>query len=1226
MMKIRFSNKRLYTILAVVFALAIISDFLSESEAPYILEARAFERKLHKAEEEGLQCLENLREADSLPVLAALPGDGLSSETYSIFKYSGGSLAAWTNNSLTVPDTYDDERFDGKVLTLANRTVLVNKLSDDGDIYLCLINIYNDYSINNKYLETGFNPEFGLKVNAGISYDQGGAYPIHDVSGQYLFSLVFDRSHPLINGINIIPLVMWLLFTVLFLLVADRLAAWLVKKGFSRMGFLASLQMVLILYLVFLLLDKPDVFTGMDIFSPFRFTLGPLIPSPGHLLLLGALFLFICIEFYRYFPRPSCKGEKTVWDIAKMGLFLSLASFMFFIFSELLQKLVLGSNINFRIYEIADIDIFSLVSISASALILVALSIYLLRVAMFCKNLPFRTVVPALLLSILILYLLNVFSGSYSLMPVLAYLLLALQAWFFRNGKARLINVGVTFALIAAAYSAYIIPGLTFQKETENLKVISANFSNQNDIYGEALLIDLWPDLKTDTLLNEMMNNDFLSSGEAQSVYSYLDSVYFTAYWDNYERIYTICEDDSPLYFESDTFRVENCFNFFRKRAEDLGIAVTDSNLVFLDNNSGRPYYLGCLYYERDDGRQNGLFIELINLVKYTQSGYPELLLDKDYDKQVNTGDYSIAKYIDKSLVLQTGEYPFDSHLKLDLDDSTNYQAVRGEGDIEFFVYSDNNITVVVARPLLNFMDVVVTFTHLFIAFFVLFMFVQLILNPPVTLIPGRMNFTHKLQIAFISLLLGSLLAIGTVVVILSINQYRGKHYENIEEKLRSVSIELDHKLSDLDSLDRDWSADSYPDLDALLVKFSNVFETDINLYDTGGELLATSRREVFDKELKSERMSFAAYSQLKHGGSAQYIHNEKIGQLEYLSAYTCFENHRKEVMAYINLPYFNMQSRMSEETSNLIVAMINFTMILLVISLGIAVFISIRITSPLRMLQQGLASVRLEEKSQPLEYSGKDEISELVDQYNKMLDELQASALKLARSEREDAWRDMAKQIAHEIKNPLTPMKLNVQQLYKKWKDNPENFEENLKSFKQYQIEQIDNLSSIATEFSAFARMPKANPRETNLVNHINAVADLYNDIKNIDLHINFNGLSEVIIFADKEQLNSMLSNILRNAVQAIPGNRRGLINLSLSVHDQKVLIRIEDNGVGIPDELKGKLFTPNFTTKSSGMGLGLSIVKRVVETADGEIWFESEPEKGTVFFIEYPVLSYRR
>ena len=1225
-MKKALTNKRLYTILAAVFALGIISDLISESEAPYILEARSFEHKLHKAEKEGMQCLENLKEADSLYLWEDFPENTGAFEAYSIFKYSDGQLAAWTDNSLPVPDKYDDERFDKKLLTLGNRTVIANKISDGENIYLCLINIHNDYSINNKYLKSGFNPELGLKINTGISFDSEGAYPIHDISGQYLFSLVFDRSHPYINGINIIPMVVWLLFTVLFLIAADRLAAWLLKNGFSYLGFLASLQMVVLLYLIFLLLNKPAVFTGLDIFSSFRFTLGPLIPSPGHLLFLGSLFLFICFEFYRYFPGPSCRGNKAAGDIMKLSLFLSLSSFIFFVFTELLEKLVLDSNINFRIYEIADIDIFSVISITAAAVLLVGLSIYLLRVAMFCKGLPLRTVIPALLVAVLILYLLNVFSGQYSIVPELAYLLLALQAWFFRRGKARLINVSVTFALIAAAYSAYIIPALTFQKETENLKVITANFSNQNDIYGEALLLDLWPDLERDSLLNKMMDHDFSSSEEVQSVYSYLDSVYFAAYWDNYEKIYTICEDDSPLYFESDTFRVENCFEFFRERAEALGVAVTDSNLVFLDNNSGRPYYLGCLYYERDDGRQNGLFIELINLVKYTQSGYPELLLDKNYDKQVNTGDYSIAKYIDNSLVLQTGEFPFDTSLKLDIDDSTNYQSVPGEGDIEYFIYSDGSIKVVAARPLLDFMDVVVTFTHLFIAFFVLFLVVQLILNPPETLFPGKMNFTHKLQVAFISLLLGSLLAIGTVVVILSINQYRGKHYENIEDKLRSVSIELDHKLSDLDSLYQDWNADSYPDLDALLVKFSNVFATDINLYDTGGELLATSRREIFDKDLKSERMNFAAYSQLRLGARAQYIHNEKIGQLEYLSAYTCFENYRNEVLAYINLPYFNMQSRVSEETSNLIVAMINFTMILLVISLSIAVFISVRITSPLRMLQQGLASVRLEEKSQPLEYSGKDEISELVDQYNKMLDELQSSALKLARSEREDAWRDMAKQIAHEIKNPLTPMKLNVQQLYKKWKDKPENFEENLRSFKQYQIEQIDNLSSIATEFSSFARMPKANPRETNLINHINAVADLYNDIKNIDLEINFNGLGEVIIFADKEQLNSMLSNILRNAVQAIPGKRRGLINVSLSIRDQKVLIKVKDNGVGIPGELKNKLFTPNFTTKSSGMGLGLSIVKRVVETADGQIWFESEPGKGTCFYIEYPVLSYKR
>ncbi|MDZ7737947.1 MAG: HAMP domain-containing sensor histidine kinase [Bacteroidales bacterium] len=721
-------------------------------------------------------------------------------------------------------------------------------------------------------------------------------------------------------------------------------------------------------------------------------------------------------------------------------------------------------------------------------------------------------------------------------------------------------------------------------------------------------------------------SKDFLSGDDVNTVYSYLDNEYFKGYWDNYDRIYTICEDDSPLFFEDDTGRVEGCFDFFRTRVRENGVVLRDSNLVFLDNNSGRPYYLGCIYYDKPGGRVNGLFIELISMVKYTQSGYPELLIDDTYDKHGNTGDYSIAKYINDSLVMQTGDYPFDNYLSLPVNDTSGFNTVSDSDNTEYFVYTDNEVSVVVARHHVDLMDRIVTFTYLLVASLILFLFALLIIRPPQNVFPGRLNFTQKLQFSFIGILLGSLIAIGTVVVILSTNQYRSKHYENIEEKLGSVYIELDHKLAGLDTLSHNWQAEGYASLDGLLIKFSNVFKTDINLYNTSGELMASSRKEMFEKDLKSERMDFMALTRLKYDGAVQFIHEERIGRMEYLSAYAPFVNSRNQVLAYLNLPYFNMQSRISRETSNLIAAMINFSMIMFVIALSIAAFISVRITAPLRMLQQGLASVKLEEKSQPLEYSGHDEISELVSQYNEMLDELQASALKLARSEREYAWREMAKQIAHEIKNPLTPMKLNVQQLYKKWKDKPDDFEESLKKFTQYQIEQIDNLSSIASEFSNFARMPKTNPRETDLVGHIHSVAELYRDIRNIDLEIDLNGLKEVLVYADKEQMNSMLSNIFRNAVQSIPGNKPGLIRISLSLKDEKALISVEDNGTGIPEELKDKLFAPNFTTKSSGMGLGLAIVKRVVETANGRVWFESEAGRGSTFYIEYPVLSYNK
>lgn len=1223
-MKFSLTNRRLFILLAIVFALALISDIFSESELKYSIEAGKFRKKLQETQAKGTDCMEAMAGSDSIFIQLKFPDYLNESNLYSLYKYSRGRLVAWTGNSITVPETYDEDLFNDKLISLDDRKLIVNKLVEDEDTYICLISVYIDYNIENKFLESGFNPEFGLPDDTGWSSDLETGYPVYDISGQYLFSLVFDRDGNYIRGINLISVAAWLVFLLVFLIACERIARWLVQKGFPLLGFITSLQAVLLLYLIVLLLDKPSIFTGLDIFSPFRFNIGPLIPSTGHLLFLSVLFLFICYVFYKYFPLPDCRGMKKNRTLALVTAFLSVSSFIFFVFSRLLHILILDSNIHFRVYEILDIDIFTVISITASALILIGFTVYLLKVKKMCHPIPAGTLWPALAIAIMVVYLLHLFFGDPSVIHLVAFLLLVLQAWFFGQEKARLINITVSFAIIAAAYSSYIIPGLTWEKETEKLKVISVNFSNQNDIYGESLLIDLWEDLRNDSILPELMNREFMGPDEVGAVYSYLDREYFRGYWDNYEKIYTICNINSPLYFESDTGRVENCFSFFRSRADEIGKPVSDSNLVFLDNNSGRPYYLACLYFDLDNGGQNGLFIELINLVRYTQSGYPKLLIDEKYNKQVNTGDYSIAKYINDSLVLQTGDFPFKVHLDPNEDNYPGYHTASDE-DSDYFIYTGGKVTVVVARPPLDFMDKVVTFIHLFIAFFILLLLILLIIKPPENIFPGRLNFTQKLQVAFISILLGSMIAIGTVVVILSINQYRSKHYENIEEKLGSVYIELDHKLSELDTLTGDWSAESYPDLDALLVKFSNVFRTDINIYSTEGNLIASSRREVFDNRLKSTRMDYNAFSRLKHHGQSQYIHTEQISQLEYLSAYTPFVNNRNKVLAYLNLPYFNMQTRISEETSNLIVAMINFSTILLVISLSIAVFISVRITNPLRMLQQGLASVRLQEKSKPLEYSGHDEIAELVKQYNKMLDELQTSALKLARSEREDAWREMAKQIAHEIKNPLTPMKLNVQQLYKKWRDNPENFGESLKSFKQHQIEQIDNLSSIATEFSSFARMPKASPRETDLINHLNSVAELYSDITNIDLEINYNGLKEVLVFADKEQMHSMLSNLFRNAVQAIPGERKGKIIVDLSVKERKALIRIQDNGVGIPDDLKEKLFTPNFTTKSSGMGLGLAIVKRVVETADGRIWFESEQGRGAVFFVEYPVLSYK-
>jgi signal transduction histidine kinase len=460
------------------------------------------------------------------------------------------------------------------------------------------------------------------------------------------------------------------------------------------------------------------------------------------------------------------------------------------------------------------------------------------------------------------------------------------------------------------------------------------------------------------------------------------------------------------------------------------------------------------------------------------------------------------------------------------------------------------------------------------------------------------------------------------VVAYITIGQYKAKHSENIKEKLNSVYLELDSKLSNEKFLSPDWKGTGYSSLNELLIKLSNVFNTDINIYNLNGFLIATSRQEIFDRDLTSERINNMAFINLAHLTKSEYYQTEKIGKLQYLSAYVPFFNTENKVIAYLNLPYFRMQSVLAKEISNLIVAVVNFTLLLIVITMSLAVFIGGRLTSPLSMLRKGLETVGVGKKSEHLTYIGNDEIGELVKQYNRMVDEIEESTHKLANSEREYAWREMAKQIAHEIKNPLTPMKLNVQQLFKSWNDKVPDFGKMLERFTKNQIEYIDNLSSIASAFSAFAKMPVTNPVEVNILDQIRITLELFKNTDNVTFKVEWPHETKIVIFADKEQLNGVFSNLIKNGIQSIPSGVEGLICLKLEVKSDKVIVSVSDNGSGIPADLRKNLFTPNFTTKSSGMGLGLSIAKKYIESANGRIWFDSEVGRGSVFYFELPVM----
>jgi nitrogen fixation/metabolism regulation signal transduction histidine kinase len=262
---------------------------------------------------------------------------------------------------------------------------------------------------------------------------------------------------------------------------------------------------------------------------------------------------------------------------------------------------------------------------------------------------------------------------------------------------------------------------------------------------------------------------------------------------------------------------------------------------------------------------------------------------------------------------------------------------------------------------------------------------------------------------------------------------------------------------------------------------------------------------------------------------------------------------------------------------------------------------------------------MQLGKRTEPIRYKSDDEIGLLVSEYNKKLEELTMSADLLARSERETAWREMAKQIAHEIKNPLTPMKLNIQFLQRTAPSSPD-YSEKVEKVTNMLIEQINNLSAIASEFSNFAKIPRAKKERFNVARRLSETIELYNFSGQVTIKKHFADHETIFVNADKEQFSRAIINLIRNSIQSIPEGRKGKIDIKLSEQNRKVIITIKDNGKGIPDYLKENIFVPNFTTKSSGAGLGLAITKNIIENFNGKIWFESESASGTTFYIELP------
>ena len=478
-------------------------------------------------------------------------------------------------------------------------------------------------------------------------------------------------------------------------------------------------------------------------------------------------------------------------------------------------------------------------------------------------------------------------------------------------------------------------------------------------------------------------------------------------------------------------------------------------------------------------------------------------------------------------------------------------------------------------------------------------------------------NISLKIRI-FLSMILLVLLA-SVLILVVTVYQYdeQTKEY-NIQRFERKETISK--KTIDLELSNKTTHEVNTANLSKIfqnrIYEISSINKLNISLYDLEGKLLKTSFGNVFEKTEKGPLTEFLI-SELSQNSNHRVLKNKQIEGLSYQTSYSYIEDPKFKRIGILELQFTQDNTEIEQELEAFIYRLGLVYLLMFLLAISIAYFLSSYITQSIKTISDKMQLTRLNERNEKIILDKASlEIKILVDAYNSMIDQLEESAARLAKSEREQAWREMAKQVAHEIKNPLTPMRLTVQNFERKFNPKDENIKVKLAEYSKTLIQQIDVMSAIASAFSDFAIMPIQKKEKIEIISVVKLALDIFNDTsvryqtEEAELHA----------FLDKTQLIRVVTNLVKNSLHATENEEVPLVNVDVFSEGDTVKIVVSDNGKGVSSDVKDLIFEPKFTTKSSGMGLGLPMIKNIIEAYEGEIYFTSTEGQGTIFTVVLP------
>jgi signal transduction histidine kinase len=784
----------------------------------------------------------------------------------------------------------------------------------------------------------------------------------------------------------------------------------------------------------------------------------------------------------------------------------------------------------------------------------------------------------------------------------LAFLIISFQLRLYKSVSSLKFSTTFYFLLGIVSFSI-IFATVVYQGEQKRtlsrLMRQASQLLVERDNLAEYSLDRIRTEIQADPFITNKFLNPF---SNRKAVVDKIKKVYMSGYLSKYKvSVFLFDAQDNPLgeFGERDY----EYFDQIRTRSNE----TTTPGLFLLDQRNLK--YALFISFSRY-GYPVGKMVLLLESKRIApQTVYPDLLAATG-EKLRFSREFEYAIFNENDILYSTSN--FDEKLVVEFNYELSEPEIYDGKVIWGEANSSINRSVVIYGPTYEWVRFATNFSLAFLTVILLAVVVAMTNFLVYRLVGRPSSLSAKIQLALSFAFFIPLVALSFTLYSLVIDQSKQSIIEDYKTKIQGVSSSIFEQVKDFNG-----GIISREELNNRLSDYANAIQEDLNLFNKYGYLISSSQPEVFTNHLLPNYANPIALSSIYSSTQRKpVIVGERVGQLSFRSSYMPVIDDDGSILGFMSMPFFGYRVEKDLKIIEILSSILNSFTVIFLFTYGIIFLFSTLLTRPLQNLANTIRKTNFLQRNEPIPWAVRDEIGRLIFAYNEMIQKLERSKEELSAQEKEAAWREMAKQVAHEIKNPLTPMKLNLQYLLtKNKKDTTEDARQQKETLRTI-IEQVDSLSDIATSFSAFAKMPLPNPSRFDLAKLLKRIADLYKDQKP---KVVLQSTEELFTFGDEKLLGRIFQNIILNAIQA--SNSEGTIHVKLAQSgNENLLVTIKDQGKGIPEELQETIFQPNFTTKSTGSGIGLAIAKRGIEFAGGRIWFESQMNRGTTFFIELP------